>query len=319
MGLGAKNILVTGGTGFIGSHLVEALIAQGSYVIVPYQSLNPYSYFSTSNLHNKSTLVFADLKDYRRILDVISKYEIDLVFHLGAQAIVPTAYINPLGTIETNIIGTANVLEASRFCERVKGIVVITSDKVYGKLARASENNSVGGDHPYEVSKAAADILSRMYFVTYKLPVVTLRFGNVYGEGDLNFSRIIPAIMESILKKQQLQIRSNGKFVRDYVYVGDIVEGMILCAKNISKISGEVFNLSSFENLSVGEVVKSFEASLNKKVDFRINNIAVNEIPTQSLNFSKIKKRLGWSPKNNIGKTSEKIFDWYQQYFNSLI
>lgn len=310
-----KNILVTGGTGFIGSHLVKRLCGEKANVIVPYQSINPKSYFFDEKLNGETTLVHVDTKNYRRLFDVVSKYEIDLIFHLAAQSIVPTSFYNPLETLETNILGTANILEAARNYGRVSGIIVVSSDKAYGKIPRASEKDSLWGNHPYETSKAAGDLVATTYFATYGLPVVVTRFGNVYGEGDLNFSRIIPGVLKAIIEGEELEIRSNGKYVRDYIYVGDIVDCLILLVKKIGKLKGEAFNISSSENLSVLEVLKRAEEVTFKKVRFKIMNSAVNEIPIQSLNCAKIKNTLGWSAKHDLRKALPAIFDWYTNYF----
>jgi len=315
MVLVGKNILVTGGTGFIGSHLVERLIAEGSNVVVPYQSLNPKSYFFRTKLDKSVVLVQKDLKNFKRTSDVITKYEIDYIFHLAAQSIVPTAYYNPLEALETNIMGTANVLEAARLYGKVQGIIVVSSDKAYGKIPQASEADPLSGDHPYETSKAAADLLAHTYFRTYHLPVAITRFGNVYGEGDINFSRIIPGIAKSIVKNELLILRSNGKFVRDYVYVKDVVGALILLMRNIKSIQGEAFNISSEENLSVLQLIKTIERRLMKEIKYRIANKTYNEIPKQSINFQKIKTQLGWHPKANINNTIVNILDWYRVFF----
>lgn len=318
MGLAGKNILVTGGTGFIGSHLVEKLIALKCHVIVSYQSLNPKSYFARQGLARYVILVQKDLKNFKRTLDIVTKYEIDFIFHLAAQSIVPTAYYNPLETFETNIIGTANILEAARLYGKVGGIIVVSSDKAYGKITRASEKDPLSGNHPYETSKAACDLIGTTYFKTYALPVAVVRFGNVYGEGDINFSRIIPGALKALVKKETLDIRSDGKYLRDYVYVKDIIEALIACAKNIQKIKGEVFNISSLENLSVLALLGRIEKKLGRKINYRITKSAINEIPKQSINFNKIRKRLGWKPTNRIDNTIKNIYGWYKEYFGEV-
>ena len=315
MELAGKNVLVTGGTGFIGSHLVKRLILEKANIVVPYQSLNTKSYFYSEGLNKQVILAQKDLKNFKRTIDIVTKYEIEFIFHLAAQSIVPTAYHNPLETFETNIMGTANVLEAARLYGKVQGIIVVSSDKAYGKIPKANENDALSGDHPYETSKAACDLVATTYFATYGLPVAVVRFGNVYGEGDINFSRIIPGALRSIIKNESLLIRSNGKYVRDYVYVGDVIEALILLSKNITKVKGEVFNISSNENLSVLEIVENVGEILGKKINYRIQKNAINEIPRQSISFNKLKKRFGWKPKNNLKKTIPSIFNWYKNYF----
>ena len=318
MGLAGRKILVSGGTGFIGSHLVEYLTGIGADVVVPHQSLDPKSYFKDRKLDEKVILANCDLKNFQRVFDIVCKYEIDYIFHLAAQPIVTVAYDNPKGTFDNNILGTVNILESARLYGKVSGILVTSSDKAYGKLPRVSEKNPIGGDPPYESSKAAADIIAHSYFKTFNLPIVVTRFGNVYGEGDLNFSRIIPGIMRALVKNEVLDIRSNGKYVRDYVYVSDVVDATIFLMKNIKKVSGEVFNISSYENVSVVKVVQKVQSLIGQKVKYAILGTAHNEIPKQSVNFNKIRTTLGWKPKNNFTSTIPQVYEWYKSYFNQV-
>lgn len=315
MEIARKRILVTGGTGFIGSHLVNRLTELGARVIVPYESLEPKSYFKTKKLDRRVLLAVCDLKNYRRVFDLITKYEIDIIFHLAAQPLVTVAFSNPLETYETNIMGTVNVLEAARQYQKISGVLVTSSDKAYGKIPKATEENYVGGDHPYETSKAAADLISHNYFSIYKLPVVVTRFGNVYGEGDLNFNRIVPGIMKSIIQNEILEIRSNGKFIRDYVYVEDVVDAMIILMKNIKKVKGEAFNVSSLENITVLNLIQRIREILKLKVDYKILSTATHEIPVQSVNFAKIRKTFGWKPRHNLKSSVPEILEWYREYF----
>ncbi len=311
-----KNILVTGGAGFVGGHLVEELVKQKANVYVVDINLNKKSYLFTENLHKKCTVIKLDICDNKKLLTVIRKNKIELIFHLAAQALVEDAYKDPKYTLENNVVSTINILETVRTNPKIKGVVVASSDKSYGKLKKQKyiETDPLSGDHPYDTSKSVTDLISTTYYKTYGIPVVVTRFGNIYGEGDLNFSRIIPGIMESIIKNKQLKIRSNGKYIRDYLYVKDVVNGYILLAKNINKVKGEAFNFGSDDTLTVIEVIKAIEKSLNKKIDYKIINTAKNEIPYQSLDYSKIKSTLGWKPKENIKKTADRIFEWYKNY-----
>ncbi len=318
MGLSAKRILVTGGNGFIGSHLVKYLVDSKIKVIVPYIEIDRRSYFHEHNLDKKTKFVRCDLRDFKKTFNLIKSNKIDLIFHLAAQSIVGYALTRPLETFQSNIMGTVNVLEAARKYGEVSGIIVTSSDKAYGKIKQAAETDRIGGDHPYETSKASADLTAHTYWKTFGLPVIVTRFGNVYGEGDLNFNRIIPGIMEAIIKKWELAIRSNGKFVRDYVYVEDVVDACIRLAGNVRKLSGETFNISSLENLSVLKLASRVEKILNVRIKYKIYNNSINEIPKQSISFAKIKRQLGWKPKHNLGETIGPIYNWYRKYFESL-
>ena len=252
-----KNILVTGGAGFVGGHLVEELVKLKANIFVVDINLDKRSYLFTENLHKKSKVIDLDICDYKKLLTLIKKYKIEFIFHLAAQALVEKAYKNPKYTLDNNILGTINILEAVRINPQIKGVVVASSDKAYGKLSKAkyTEFSPLSGDHPYDTSKSVTDLVSTTYYKTYKIPVVITRFGNIYGEGDLNFSRIIPGIMKSLVKNEKLIIRSNGKYVRDYLYVKDVVKGYLLLAENIEKVNGEVklMNTSLFSKPQIRE------------------------------------------------------------------
>lgn len=308
-------VLVTGGAGFIGGHLVEELIKGEASIIVIDIELNPRSTFIHNKLDKKTELELVDIRDREKVLKVFTKYNPDYVFHLAAEPIVQEAYTNPHKAFETNIMGTVNVLEAVRINGRVKGIIVASSDKAYGKTKKAyTEDSPLKGDHPYDVSKSSADLICHAYYKTYNTPVVVTRFGNVYGEGDLHFGRIIPDICESVIKKKVLRIRSDGTYVRDYIYVKDVVDGYLFLLKNINRIKGEGFNFSSNDTLSVLGVVRKAEKILKKKVSYKILDIVKNEIQYQHLDDSKIRS-MGWKHKYSLDKTFPRILEWYRSNF----
>lgn len=308
-----KNILVTGGTGLVGGHLTEKLINKGANIYLTYRSFNPKSYFASKNLNNKVVSAIADINDYSRILDIVSKYEIDYIFHMAAQPIVGTAFVNPYETLKTNIMGTVNVLEAARLCKKVKGVVVASSDKAYGKKCdKATETEPLAGDHPYDASKSCTDLIAQTYYKTYGLSVAISRFGNIYGSGDLNNNRIIPGIMNSIISGKELEIRSDGKFIRDYVYVKDVVDGYILLMENIDKVKGEAFNFSTGYNFTVLELIMKISVILGQECKFNILNNQNNEIPSQSLDFSKIQRILNWESQYTFEEGVKETFDWYK-------
>ncbi|NMB57333.1 NAD-dependent epimerase/dehydratase family protein [Candidatus Beckwithbacteria bacterium] len=315
-----KNVLVTGGTGFVGSHLVEELIKLGAHVVTTYEYIDPKSYFITKGLDKNTVMAKVDIRNFDAVFDLVTKLNTEFIFHLAAQAIVETAYYNPRWTLESNINGTINIVESGRLFPKVKAIIVASSDKAYGKLCKKMymETDALCGDHPYDVSKSATDLIAHSYFVTYGLPVVTTRFGNIYGEGDLNMSRIIPGIMNTIINKNVLELRSNGKFVRDYLYVKDVVAGYLLLAEKIEEAKGEAYNFGSEENLSVIDLIKEIEKALNLKIPYKILNTAKNEIPNQALDCKKI-KALGWKQKQMIKDTMQSILLWYKSYLKGEI
>jgi len=309
-----KNVLVTGGTGFVGSHLVEELVKQGAKVFVTFEYGDPKSYFMSQGLDKKVVMENADVRNFDKVFDLVTKFEIEYIFHLAAQALVGVAYNNPRKTLESNINGTINILESARLFPKVKAVVVASSDKAYGKLKSGKyvEENALRGDHPYDVSKSAADLICGCYFKTYQLPVVTTRFGNIYGEGDLNFSRIIPGIIKTVITDEALELRSDGKMTRDYLYVKDVVNGYLMLAGNIEKVKGEAFNFGSEETMTVLDLIETIEKTLKTPVLYKILNTAKNEIPYQSLDYEKVKK-LGWKPKYMLKNTIVGMVDWYSK------
>lgn len=312
-GLKDKRILVTGGTGFIGSHLVLELIKNGANVFVVDIEVNPKSFFAINKLLYKPSLEILDIRDKNKISDYFDKFNFDYVFHLAAEPIVEEAFKNPHSAFETNIMGTVNILEAARRTKNIKGIIVASSDKAYGKTNKPyKENFPLRADHPYDVSKASADLISQAYFATYGLPVVVTRFGNVYGEGDLHFDRIIPGICEAVIKNNTLEVRSDGTYIRDYIYVEDVVKGYLLLLEKLENIKGEAYNFSSKDNLSVLNVIKKTEKSLGRKINYKILNNAQNEIPYQHLDDNKIRK-LGWKSVYSLENTFLKVLNWYKE------
>jgi CDP-glucose 4,6-dehydratase len=314
-----KNVLVTGAMGLVGAPLVKKLLEIGANVFYTCRSFNPNSYFVEQGLDKKTVAAICDLKDYNRVFDVISKYEIEYIFHVAAQPIVETAYYNPKETLNDNILGTINILEAARQYPKIKGVVVASTDKAYGKdCVNAVETQPLSGDHPYDVSKSCTDLIAQMYTRTYGLPVAISRFGNIYGPGDTNWNRIVPGIMKAIVKNVILDIRSDGSFVRDYVFVNDVVDGYILLAEKINEIKGEAFNFSTGYNFSVLDLIKNIPSTVGGECGYRIINNQKNEIPVQSLSFVKAQKKLGWKSNYTFEEGINKTFIWYKNYFLKL-
>jgi len=312
-----KKVLITGGSGLLGSHLIERLIELGSDIYVTYRSINPKSYFYTKNYQNITKMIYCDVKDKERIFDIISKYTPDIIFHLAAQTLVNTAYINPIETLKTNIIGTINILEGSRQVDEIEAILIASSDKAYGtsNILPYTETNKLEGKYPYDVSKSCADLISQMYQISYNLPIIITRMANIFGPGDLNFSRIIPGTIEAIIKKKDLNIRSDGKMIREYIYVKDVINGYIQLIENLEIVKGNAFNLGSSNKMSVLEVVDKISSILNQKVNMNILNIAKGEIPEQFLSYIKINNLIGWKPDYTFEKGIRETYEWYKDVY----
>ncbi|MBU0671004.1 NAD-dependent epimerase/dehydratase family protein, partial [Patescibacteria group bacterium] len=275
-----SNILVTGGTGLVGSHLIEALLPHSPHKIVStIRTWDPFSYFFMKGLDKQVILAQADIRDYHRLVDIVCKHEIDVIFHLAAQPIVDSAYSFPQQTISSNINGTTNILEAARISPKIKAVVVASSDKAYGQSDELpyKEDTKLEGLHPYDASKSATDLLARSYFKTYNLPVTVTRFGNIFGPGDDNFNRIIPGLIKALIHNETFDIRSDGKMIREYLFVKDVAAGYIKLAEQIDKAQGEAFNFGSSHVFSVLEIVEKVIEAYGNKVEINILNEAKNE------------------------------------------
>jgi len=305
--LKSKKILITGGAGFIGSHIVNQLIQKGHHVAV----IDNLSSGKKESIHPKATFYNKDIRD-KNISKIFEKENPKAVFHLAAYPLVGQAYKNPFKAIETNVMGTVNILDICRKRGNLETIVVVSSDKAYGKSKKLpyQEHFPLKGDHPYDVSKSAADLIAQTYFHTYNMPITITRFSNVYGPGDPNFSRIVPGAIDAVINNKELLIRSDGKMVRGYTYVKDIADGCIKLMENKEKVAGEAFNFACENIFSVMDVVKKIEKILGTKINYKILNIANNEIPKQYLDWAKAKKTLNWQPMTTFEDGIKETFDW---------
>jgi CDP-glucose 4,6-dehydratase len=313
-----RNVLVTGGTGLAGAHLIEALLAQQpNKIVTTIRTQDPFSYFFMRNLDQQVVLAHCDIRDYSRLVDVITKHDIEVIFHLAAQPIVQSAYRFPREVIDSNVMGTSNVLEAARISGQVKAVVVASSDKAYGasEVLPYKEDTPLEGLHPYDMSKSATDLLTRSYYKTYGLPVVVTRFGNIYGPGDDNFNRIIPGVIKALVHDEPFEIRSNGKLIREYLYVKDVAQGYIAAANAIDTVKGEAFNFGSKHIYSAIDIAKLVMQVYGKEVPIKILDIAKNEIPEQRLDFSKAKELLHWNAEANLTTAIQETIQWYKEYF----
>ncbi|MCR1951252.1 GDP-mannose 4,6-dehydratase [Clostridium sp. DSM 100503] len=318
-----KNVFITGGTGFLGSYLVKKLVNNGSNVTILVRDYIPQSNIYIGEEYKKVNVVHGDLEDYLLIERILGEYEIDTVFHLAAQAIVGVANRNPLGTFKSNIEGTWNILEAARKSPLIKQVIVASSDKAYGDQEKLpyDENMPLQGKHPYDVSKSCADLIAQTYYETYNLPVCITRCGNLYGGGDLNFNRIIPQSIQSILNNEAPVIRSDGSFIRDYFYIEDAVDVYINLAEKVVELNlgGQAFNFSNEIQLTVLELVNKILKIMGSSMKPIILNQGSNEIIHQYLSAKKARTVLGWSPKYTIDEGLSKTVEWYKDFFKKEI
>jgi CDP-glucose 4,6-dehydratase len=312
-----RNVLVTGSTGLLGSWMVDELINRGANVVCLIRDWVPKSKLLGTDLVTRINIVRGELEDLQVLLRALNEYEIDSVFHLGAQTIVGTASRSPLSTFESNVRGTWNLLEACRICPRlVERVVVASSDKAYGMHERLpyTEEMPLEGRFPYDVSKSCADLISFSFFQTYGTPVAITRCGNLFGGGDLNFNRLVPGTIRSALQDEAPIIRSDGKFVRDYFYVRDAVEAYLLLAEKMPEecLLGQAFNFGNETPLSVLELVNEILCLTNKQwLVPKILNEASREIPSQYLNCAKAREMLNWRPTYTLAQGLVETIEWY--------
>lgn len=315
-----KRVLVTGATGFVGSWLTRSLLEEGAFVVALIRDWDPQSELIRSGTVQRATVVNGQLEDFQTLERAFNEYDIDTVFHLGAQAIVGAAHRSPLATFESNIRGTYNLLEACRRNRHsVERVVIASTDKAYGTSENLPyrEDHPLLGNHPYEVSKSCADLISQSYWGTYSLPVAIARCGNIYGGGDLNWSRVVPGTIRSILQSTPPIIRSDGRFTRDYMYVDDVVEAYKTLARGLDQhpqIRGEAFNFSPQSPLSVLEVVEEIQVQMDRAdLEAVIMDQAVGEIRDQHLSSEKAEQVLGWKPAYSFRQGLERTIPWYME------
>jgi CDP-glucose 4,6-dehydratase len=310
-----KRVLITGYEGFLGSNLTKVLIDCGAYIAgVDIIKNKPLSVLD--GFRKDIVCIKGNINNLKFVKNIINKYKPQVIFHLAAEAIVGECNKNPVKAFKSNIEGTWNILEALRAKKFVEAIVVASSDKAYGshKTLPYKEGAALKGNHPYDVSKSCADLICYTYWNTYRAPVCVTRCGNIYGPGDLNYSRVVPDAIRCSLKNMQFKIRSDGKFTRDYVYVEDIVNGYITLAEKMKKLKlcGEAFNFSDENPITVMELVKKIYRLENKNPDYKVLNKARYEIKHQYLCSRKARRILGWGPKYTLEKGLKKSIDWYK-------
>ena len=314
-----RSVLVTGCTGLLGNWLVAELLERGALVTGLVRDLVPQSRLYAGEWYRQINIVRGCVEDLPTVERAINEYEVDTVFHLAAQTIVGVANREPLATFETNIKGTWNILEACRRVGGVSRIVIASSDKAYGDqlVLPYNETTPLQGEHPYDVSKSCADLISRAYYVSYGLPVCITRCGNFYGGGDLNFNRIVPCTIRSALRDKPVVIRSDGTFIRDYFYAKDGVLAYLHLAEQMDRkeVLGEAFNFSNELQISVRGMVDHVLKLMGKShLEPVVLNRANNEIKHQYLSADKARKMLGWESKYPLEEGLKETIEWYRHF-----
>jgi CDP-glucose 4,6-dehydratase len=316
-----RNVFVTGCTGLLGAWVTQALADAGANVVGLVRDHVPRSRLVRERILDRITVVSGAVEDAPLLERALNEYEIDTVFHLAAQTIVGIANRSPLSTFDANVRGTWTLLEACRRNPLVKSVVVASSDKAYGTQERLpyDEGMPLHGEHPYDVSKSCTDLIAASFHHTYRLPVAITRFGNFYGGGDLNFNRLVPQTIRSVIRDQAPVIRSDGTFVRDYIYIEDAAAAYVLLAERLRDdptLAGEAFNFSCEQPLTVIELVDRI-LSLMGRTDLRprVLNEASNEIRAQYLAAGKARVRLGWKPRFALDEGLARTIAWYRGFF----
>jgi CDP-glucose 4,6-dehydratase len=314
-----KNVLVTGANGFIGSWITNALISKKANVITIMRDVRKYGNLDLFSISKKVSMVHGDITRYKDIERAFNEYDVDTCFHLAAQSLVGIANRSPLSTFNSNIKGTWNVLEACRTSETIERVIVASSDKAYGthKKLPYTEDFALLGEYPYPASKVCTDVIARCYFFTYGLPVAVTRCSNIYGGGDMNFSRLIPDAIRHVIKGKKFVLRSRGTSERDYMYVKDGVSAYLTLAENVNRadVKGGAFNFGTGTPISATSLFSKI-CSIAGKTHLKpiISGKARNEIDRQYVDSSKAKKLLGWTAAYTIDTGLAETVRWYKDF-----
>ncbi|HEU5347637.1 MAG TPA: GDP-mannose 4,6-dehydratase [Ktedonobacterales bacterium] len=318
-----RRVFITGATGLVGAWLVKDLLALGAHVVALVRDADPQSEFYRSGDYRRTAIVQGRLEDFWTLERAINEHEINTVFHLAAQPIVGAAFRSPLQTFEANIRGTYNLLEACRLhTGLVQRVVIASSDKAYGAQATLpyTEDMPLQGVFPYEVSKSCTDLIAQSYHRTYDLPVAIARCGNIYGGGDLNWSRIVPDAIRCGLEGRRLVIRSDGTYIRDYIYVKDVSAAYLHLAMHLDnpQVRGEAFNFSPECAVSVLDLVATIQRLIGGDQPAPdVQGVARGEIPAQYLEATKARRILGWTPRYSLDAGLQETIAWYRAYLAS--
>jgi CDP-glucose 4,6-dehydratase len=310
-----RPVLITGAAGLLGGWLSRILLASGARIAGLDIDWPGGAILSPDD---PVARVDGDVRSREDVDRALRQHRPEVIFHLAAQTQVGVGNEDPVGTFEHNILGTWTLLEACRRAPLVASVVVASSDKAYGDRDGAAyvETDPLDGRHPYAASKTCADVLSQTYAESYGLPVAISRCGNMYGGGDLEWERIVPGTVRSLLRSERPIIRSDGQFVRDYLYVEDAAEGVALLAQAVAErdLSGDAFNFAAGTRLSVLELVDRIRTLMGTDLEPEILDEAVNEIRDQRVDAAKARSELGWVPRHTLDEGLRSSIDWYRDY-----
>ncbi len=315
-----RSVFVTGATGLLGGYLVTELVELGATVVALVRDGVPGSRLQRSGLTGRINTVHGAVNDMGLIRRTMAEYSVQTVFHLAAQTLVGVAKQDPIGTLEANVQGSWVILEAARQA-KVAQVLIASSDKAYGDTLDLPyrETLPLAGRYPYDVSKSCVDLISTMYAVTYGLPVGIVRCANLFGGGDLNFNRVIPGAIKAAILGEPFEIRSDGKFVRDFLYAEDATDAYLTVAENLAvnpALYGEAFNFSLEVRLTVLDMVDLIK-KLGGRPDLEVlvRNIATNEVREQYASSEKARRVLDWKPRCGLEEGLRRTVQWYQEYF----
>ena len=313
-----RAVAVTGATGFLGSNLVQMLIDRGAEVVILVRDDVPQTRI-TEGWKGRVAEVRGDVEDQQLLERLFGEYAVSCVFHLAAQTQVEVANANPISTFQSNIAGTWALLEAARRSPNIRGIVAASSDKAYGAQVNLpyTEETPLQAVHPYDVSKACADLICASYARVFGVPVAITRCGNFFGPGDTNWARLVPGVTRDLLEGRRPIIRSDGSPVRDYLYIREAALAYLCLAEAIlgdGGIAGEAFNFSSGRPLSVLDMVELIREATGVAGDPDVRNTARHEIADQHLDSSKARSVLGWEPVYSIEVALAETVAWYREH-----
>ncbi len=314
-----KSVLITGVTGLLGSWMAEKMHGENLQVSGVAIDETKDNLLKSKGIYEKINIEYFDISNESNLSKYFANNQFDIVFHLAAQTQVIDANLDPIQTFNSNIKGTWNVL--NECLKHNLPVVVASSDKAYGISNKLPylETHELNGIYPYEVSKSITDMLVKSYYQTYKLNVVSLRCGNIYGGGDFNWDRLIPGVCKWLFNNEQPILRTDGSFKRDWVYVEDVVDAYIQVGSSLFNQDKKIslaYNFAADSYKTVIEVYNEVCKSITGKIIEPIYKIdSDTEIPDQYLDCQKIRDELGVRSKVNLDKGISLTVNWYKDYF----